>query len=170
VVEEIIGRLPRATAQGFLRGRGERALPKSMQAPRRPSPRSWSTAPTRTAICSWSYAATSVVTGRLVSADPTGTSSTTRVASVGSSTWAKPATHRALWPPSGQSPWGSRSLPWSGSALKDEKRQLERLGTSEGRWTRYMRKIVTNLSLPQPGRYKADLSGRQTLPERATTA
>ena len=49
-----------------------------------------------------------------------------------SSTSAKPATRRALWSPSGQSPWGSRSLPWSGSARKDEKRQLETFGTKEG--------------------------------------
>jgi hypothetical protein len=63
------------------------------------------------------------------------TSSTTREVSVGSSTWARPATHRAPWPPSGQSPWGSRSLPWPGSARKDEQRQLERFGTSEESWT-----------------------------------
>jgi hypothetical protein len=90
---------------------GQRALPRSMQAPRRPSRKSWSTAPTRTAICSWSYAATSVATAPLASADRTGTSSTTRVASVGSSTWARPATQRAPWPPSGQSPWGSDRSP-----------------------------------------------------------
>jgi hypothetical protein len=83
--------------------------------PRCPSQKSWNTAPTRTDICSWSYAATSVVTAQPASADPTGTSSSTRAASVGSSTSAKPATQRAPWPPSGQSLWGSRSLPWPGS-------------------------------------------------------
>ena len=52
-----------------------------------------------------------LATGQPASADPTGTSSTTRVASVGSSTSARPATRRVLWPPSGQSPQWSRSLP-----------------------------------------------------------
>jgi len=33
-----------------------------------------------------------------------------------SSTWARPATRRALWPPSEQSPRASRLLPWSVSA------------------------------------------------------
>ena len=37
----------------------------------------------------------------------------------------------STWPPSGQSPWGSRSLRWPGSARKDEKPQLETFGTSE---------------------------------------
>jgi hypothetical protein len=74
---------------------GERALPRSMKAPRCPSRKSWSTVPTRTATCSWSCAATYVVTAQLANADPTGTSSTTRVASVRSSTSARPATHRA---------------------------------------------------------------------------
>ena len=86
--------------------------------------------PTRTVICSWSCGATYVVTARPESADPTGTSSSTRVASVGSSTSARPATQRAPWSPSGQSLWGSRSLPWTGSARKDEKRQLGTFGTS----------------------------------------
>jgi hypothetical protein len=128
VVEDIIGRLPeltesqlgrledqirrerqrRASSEG-----GERALPRSMKAPCCPSRKSWSTAPTRTVICSWSYGATFGATAQLASADPTGTPSTTRVASVRSSTSAGPATHRALWPPSGQSPSGSRSLPWA---------------------------------------------------------
>jgi hypothetical protein len=49
--------------------------------------------------------------------------------SVRSSTSAKRATQRAPWPPSGQSLWGSRSLPWPGSARKDEERQLETFGT-----------------------------------------
>src|SRR5215212_9650054 len=100
--EEIISRLPyltesqlgcledeikrerqrRASSEG-----GGECAPRFMKAPRRSSRRSWSTAPTRTAICSWSYAATSVATGQLVSVDPTGTSSSTSVASVGSSTW-----------------------------------------------------------------------------------
>src|SRR5829696_1882502 len=59
------------------------------------------------ATCSWSCAAISVATARPASADPTGTSSTTRVASVGSSTSARPATRRVLWPPKGQDLWGS---------------------------------------------------------------
>jgi hypothetical protein len=108
---------------------GERALPRSMKAPRRPSRRSWSTGLTRTVICSWSYVATSGATGQLVSADPTGTSSSTRVASVGSSTSAKPATRRVLWLPSGQSPWGSRSCS-PGLALHERTRSVSsrRLG------------------------------------------
>jgi hypothetical protein len=138
VVEEIIGRLPKLTeAQlGRLEDelRRERRRRASSAGGRADAPciqkgaappvtrKSWSTDPTRTVVCSWSYAATSVVTAPPASADPTGTSSTTMVASVGSSTLARPATQRAPWPPSGQSPWGSRSLPWSGSARKDEKR------------------------------------------------
>ena len=77
MVEEIIGRLPELSGTQFGRledelrrerkrrsssGAGERALPTSMKAPRRPSRRSFSTAPTRTVICSWSYAATYVAT------------------------------------------------------------------------------------------------------------
>ena len=101
MIEEIIRRLPELT--GAQLGRleeeirrerqrrassegGEGPLPRSMKALRRPSRKSWSTAPTRTVICSWSYAATSVVTARPVSADRTGISSSTRVASVRSST------------------------------------------------------------------------------------
>ena len=53
-------------------------------------------------------AATSGATGQLVSADRTGTSSSTRAVSVRSSTSARPATQRALWSPSGQSPQASR--------------------------------------------------------------
>jgi hypothetical protein len=119
VVEEIIGRLPELSGSQLGRledeirrerqrrassAGGERALPRSMKAPRRQSRRSWSTVPTRTAICSWSYAATFVATARRASVDPTGTSSSTRVASVRSSTSAKPTTRRTHWPPSGQSP------------------------------------------------------------------
>src|SRR5215208_35971 len=63
---------------------GDTTLPVSRRALRRPSRKSWSTAPTRTAICSWSCVATSVVTAPSASADPTGTSSSTRVASVSS--------------------------------------------------------------------------------------
>ena len=70
--------------------------------------------------------------GQLMSADPIGTSSSTRLASVGSSTSAKPATQRAPWPPSDQSPWESKSLPWPDCARNDQKRQLETFGTSEG--------------------------------------
>jgi hypothetical protein len=83
---------------------------------RRPSRRSWNTALTRTAICSCSYAATSVATARPASGDPTGTSSSPRGVSERSSTWARPATRRALWLPSGQSPRRSRLLPWPSSA------------------------------------------------------
>jgi hypothetical protein len=39
-------------------------LPASRRRPRCPSRKSWNTAPTRTVICSWSYAATSVATGQ----------------------------------------------------------------------------------------------------------
>jgi hypothetical protein len=134
---------------------GDRTLPVSRRAVRRLSRKSWSTVPTRTVICSWSYAATSVATVRPASVDPTGTSSSTKEGSAESSTWARPATHRAPWPPSGQSPWGSRSLPWAGSALMDEKRQLKMFGTPEGSRTRYWRKIVTKRSLPQPYRNRA---------------
>ena len=67
MVEEIIGRLPYLTETqlGRLEDEirrerqrrapprvGERALPRSMKAPRCPSPKSWSPAPMRTAICS----------------------------------------------------------------------------------------------------------------------
>jgi hypothetical protein len=143
MVEEIIGRLPELTGAQIGRledeirrerlrrassAAGERVFPKSMKAPRRPSRRSWSTAPTRTAIRSWSYAAPSGATGQLVSADPTGTSSFTRVASVGSSTSARPVTHRAPWPPSKQSPW--RSYPSPGLAVHERTRSVSwrRLG------------------------------------------
>ena len=147
MVEEIIGRLPHLTGAQLGRledeirrerqrrasseGGGEGA-PQIHEGTAPPLTEVLEYRPTRTVIYNWSYAATSVVTVRPASADPTGTSSTTRVASVGSSTWAKPATRRVLWLPSGQSPWGSRSLPWPGSARKDEKRQLETFGTSEG--------------------------------------
>jgi hypothetical protein len=47
---------------------------------------------------------------------PTGTSSTTRAASVRNSTSARPASRRVLWPQSGQSLRGSRSLPCPDSA------------------------------------------------------
>jgi hypothetical protein len=120
-VEEIIGRLPELTEYqlGHLEeelrrerqrrvsseGGGEDAA-QIHEGTTPPSRRSWSTAPTRTAICSWSYAATFVVTAPPASADPTGTSSSTRTESVGSSISARPATQRAPWPPSGQSPWG----------------------------------------------------------------
>jgi hypothetical protein len=58
---------------------GERSLLSSKRAPRCPSRKSsWSTVHTRTAICCWSYAATSVATASLACVDPTGTSSSTR--------------------------------------------------------------------------------------------
>ena len=109
-MEEIIGRLPELTESqlGHLEeelrrerqrrvsseGGGEDAA-QIHEGTTPPSRRSWSTAPTRTAICSWSYAATYVVTARPASAVPTGTSSSTKEASVRSSTSAKPATQRA---------------------------------------------------------------------------
>ena len=143
MVEEIIGLLSDLTEaqlgrleHGLRHERRRRAsagggedAPHHQEGAALPSRKSWSTAPTRTAICSWSYAATSVATGQLVSADPTGTSSTTRVASVGSSTSAKPATRRVLWLPSGQSPWGSRSCS-PGLALHERTRSVSsrRLG------------------------------------------
>src|SRR5918994_4455099 len=61
-------------------------LPASRRRPRCPSRKSWSTAPTKTFICSWSYAATSGATAHRASADPTGTSSSTREVSARSST------------------------------------------------------------------------------------
>jgi hypothetical protein len=63
-----------------------RTLPVSRSVLRCPSRRSWSSVPARTAICSWSYAATSVATTLPASADRTGTSSTTRAVSLRSST------------------------------------------------------------------------------------
>ena len=125
VVDEIIGRLPYLTgaqlgrledesgasaSAGFHLLAGERALPVSRRLLRHPSRRSWSTVPTRTAICSWSYAATSVATVPPASVDPTGTSSTTSAASARSSTSARLTTRRSPWPPSGQSPRGCRLL------------------------------------------------------------
>jgi hypothetical protein len=125
VVEEIIGRLPDLTGSqlgrledeirrerhvGLRPPAGDGTLPVIKRSPRRPSRKFWSTVPTRTAICSWSYAATSGATARPASVDPTGTSSSTRAVSVRSSTWARPATRSVLWPPSGQKPQGSRSL------------------------------------------------------------
>jgi hypothetical protein len=123
VIEEIIGRLPELTASQLGRleeelrrerqrrassaGGGEDA-PRLQEVLRRLSRRFWTTVPTRTVICSWSYAATYVVTARPASADPTGTSSTTRAASVRSSISARPATRRILWPSSGQNPLGKR--------------------------------------------------------------
>jgi hypothetical protein len=125
VVEEIIGRLSDLTGaqlgrledeirrerqrRASLAAGGEKTLPVSRMALRRPSRRFWNTALTRTATCSWRYAATYVVTALPASADLIGTSSSTRAVSARSSIWAKPAIQRAPWPPSGQSPWGSRS-------------------------------------------------------------
>src|SRR5215207_7849860 len=93
MVEEIIGRLPELTGAQLGRPEdelrrerrrrassagGERTLPTNKRALRCPSRKSSSTVPTRTAICNWSYAATFVGTARPASADPTGTSSSTR--------------------------------------------------------------------------------------------
>jgi hypothetical protein len=96
---------------GLLPPAADTTLLASRRAPRRPSRRSWSTVPTRTAICSWSYAATSVVTARPASADRTGTSSSTREGSERSSISVRPATRRVLWSPSEQSPRRSRLVP-----------------------------------------------------------
>jgi hypothetical protein len=92
MVEEILGRLPelsgsqlgrledeiRRERQRRASSDGDGMLPASKRVPRRPSRKCWSTVPTRTGICSWSYAATSVATARHASVDPTGTSSSTR--------------------------------------------------------------------------------------------
>jgi hypothetical protein len=43
---------------------GEKTLPVSRRVLRRSSRKSWNTVPTRTVICSWSYAATSGATGQ----------------------------------------------------------------------------------------------------------
>jgi hypothetical protein len=116
VVEEIIGRLPELTGAQIAHleyelrherrrrasAGGDRTLPASERTPRCPSRKSWNTAPTGTAICSWSYAATSDATAQPVNVDPTGTSSSTRVASVRSSTLARPTIRSVLWPPNGQ--------------------------------------------------------------------
>ena len=118
MVEEIIGRLPELT--GAQLGRLEDEIRRERQR-RASSPTGGGQdashvqedavlpvtevleyRPTRTAICNWSYAATSVVTAHPASVDPTGTSSTTRGVSVRSSTSARPTTQSVLWPPSGQ--------------------------------------------------------------------
>ena len=127
MVEEIIGRLPHLTETqlGRLEDelRRERRRRASSEGGREAAARLQDDAalpvtevleyhPTRTAICSWSYAATSGVTARLASVDPTGTSSFTRGVSVRSSTWARPATRRVLWPPSALNPRRCNSLPW----------------------------------------------------------
>jgi hypothetical protein len=140
MVEEIIGRLPTLTEAQIGRleeeirrerkrrassGGGERTLPTSKRALRRPSRKCWSTVHTRTAICSWSYVATYVVTAPLASVDPTGTSSSTRAVSERSSTSARPATRRVRWPPSRQGPegkslyLGTRRLAPSGTSTKN---------------------------------------------------
>lgn len=75
-----------------------KTLPES-RTPHRSSRRFWSTDRTRTATCNWSCAATSGATAPPESVVPTGTSSTTKAASVGSSTSARPTTRRVLWPP-----------------------------------------------------------------------
>jgi hypothetical protein len=142
VVEEIIGRLPKLTGAQLSRLedelRRERQRRASSASGGQDTPLIQEDAvPPVTEILEYrpyedgylqlDYAATSVATTRLASVDPTGTSSSTRVASVGSSTSVRLATQRAPWAPSGQSPRGSRSLPWPGSAGKDEKPQLEAL-------------------------------------------
>src|SRR5215204_1932581 len=143
MIEEIIGRLPELTESQLGRledelrrerqGRassegGGQDAPRIQEGAAPPVTEVLEYRPMRTAICSWSYVATSVATVRPASADPTGISSSTRVASVRSSTWARPATRRAPWPPSGQSPWGSRWLPWPGSARRTRSVSSRRLG------------------------------------------
>jgi len=118
VVEEIIGRLSELTESQLRRLedeiRRERQRRTSSAGGRLDASRDQEGAalpltevlgivPTRTAICSWRYAATSVATVRPASADRTGTSSSTRAASARSSTSARPATRRVLWLPSGGS-------------------------------------------------------------------
>jgi hypothetical protein len=133
MVEEIIGRLPDLTEsqlgrledelrrerqrRAFSEGGGEGA-PQIHEDTTPPLTEVLEYRPheTRTATYSWSYAATSVATAPPASADPTGTSSTTRAASARSSTSARPATRRVLWPPSGLSPRRSRSLRYTGPA------------------------------------------------------
>ena len=148
MIEEIIGRLPELTESqlGRLEDEirrerqrrtssegGERALPRFMKAPRRPSRKSWSTVHLTTVICSWSYAATSVVTARPASVDPTGTSNATRAASARSSTSARPATQRVRWPSSGQGPegkclyLGTRRLAPSGTSTRNSGSSMPRL-------------------------------------------
>jgi hypothetical protein len=86
MVDEIIGRLPELTGHNWGASRmssgasasaglplpaGASTLPVSRRTPRRPSRKFWSTVPTRTVICSLSYAATYVVTAPPASVDPT---------------------------------------------------------------------------------------------------
>ncbi len=127
----IVARLPELTVRSSGASRRSAGavirLPAGEGTPPRPSRRSWSTVPTRTATCSWSYAATSVATAPPESADPTGTSSFTREGSVRSSTSARPVTRRVHWSPSEQGPRGE-GLPRTGSVRRTRRVGLDRLG------------------------------------------